>query len=304
MDIFNRFKNAFSVLLVTAMFVAVLVLPMSSYALTLPFFGKIELGGGDETDQTENNVTLESVYNYRPSPQYYNSGLDVIEIRSLLVNATEESTTGQYEVKIYRFSELWDTKTHDITYLERTNYIEGQPKDETMTFTEEQLINIVHSTARCGDNITSTQTYEPPCYHDPNPEDENHPFGGFLLENKPVYVNISDEYTLAKNERTVYTANWTPEVCGYFQIVVQPFGYQKEADEEGSQVKEAYVRVRGCENGQILENGVVSGVSASAEDVNALPGTSAGFAGLLVPGLGLVLGGILMHVGSRSFKLR
>ncbi len=269
--------------------------PSHANALTLPFLGRIDFGGSDSENEYVNKLTLESIYGYRPSPQYYNAQLDTVEIQSLIVNNENEVTTGQFETKIYKIIELWDTKTHEIPYADRQVYIEGQPRNEAMVFSEEQLRNIVYSHSRCGDDA--------PCYHDTNPNDENHPYGGVVLERKPVFVDISEEFTLEKNGRVVYTASWISEQCGYFMVKIQPFGYQSE-DGEDANVKAAFVRTRGCEDGQILENGMVSGVTTTGSSLgaNSLPGTSAGFLAFIVPGFGLIIGGTLMHLGTRGFK--
>lgn len=285
-----------SVLIFGVLFGAViLVSSRQANAPTLPFLGRISLGGSDDEARLTNTLTLESVYGYRPSPQYYNAQLDTVEIRALVVNEANEVTTGQFETKIYKISELWDTKTHEVSYAERTDYIEAQPRNEIMAFSEEQLANIIYSHDRCGDDM--------PCYHDTNPDDGDNPYGGVIWEDKPVFVNISEELTLEKNGRAVYTASWTPEQCGYFMVKVQQFGYQDENGEDPN-VKVAFVRTRGCEDGRILENGMVSGVATTGDSLGTdiLPGTSAGFLAFVVPGLGLIVGGVLMHLGTRGYR--
>lgn len=265
-------------------------------ALTLPLIGKVEIGS--DAAQDENNLTLDVIFGYRSSPQYYNVNLDTIDISALIVNNGGNEASGQFEIKFYRFIELWNTKTNTISYEDRTAYVNGQPKDENMTFTEEQLIDIVHSAERCDSANPQDSIYQPPCYHDLNPDDNNNPYGGFVLDSKPIHVIISDPLTVQPGEATTYVGSWIPTECGYFQVIVQPFGYTQEEGEEDIQSREAYIRVKGCDDGEIIEPTPGEVLATNNED--GLPATSVGFLALVVPAAGLILGGALIHTGTRK----
>ncbi|MCA9397832.1 hypothetical protein KC573_03305, partial [candidate division WWE3 bacterium] len=248
------------------------------------------------TDQ-ENayNFEIKPFFFYCSAPQYYNVNLETVELRTLIVNPTESSTSEQVEIKAYLFTELWDTRTHGIMYDQRTQFINGQPKDSTNVFSEEELRAIV--------NQSCTDDSEQTCYNEQNPNDNNNTFGGFQLEEKPSFVDISDPIELTQNERYTYIINWTPTECGYYQIVVQPFGYTEA--EEKRLVQDAYIRVIGCDTGEIIDNGVVEGVSDDhgSSDPRELPGTASGLWIFIMPAIGVLIGGFLMQVSLRSIKI-
>ncbi|MCA9390575.1 hypothetical protein KC571_04175 [candidate division WWE3 bacterium] len=268
----------------------------------LPLVGRVDVDGSSDLAQTLNDVTINSLYGYRSSPQFYNAGLDQVQLQALISNDSNEAITQQFEAKIYRFTELWDTKTHPIPYQERQKYISAEPTDESYVFSETNLLNIVNSEERC-ESDNEFKSYSGPCYHDNNPDNEGHTFGGYALDSKPTYVQISEEFTIASNERAIFTVNWNPEQCGYYQVIVQPFGYQASDSNDVSQ--EAYIRVKGCDEGELLDTGGItegfeSGDLAGAAD---LPGTASGWEWFILPGLGLILGGLLMHTGSRDWYI-
>lgn len=266
----------------------------------IPSVGKASLNNQDGENLANVTPVLEifDVFGYRSSPQYYNVGLDQVDIKAIVNNNTNQTTTERFELKVYKFNELWDTKNHAITYDQRAAYVNAAPKQEMHAFTEEELRNIVDSRARCRGE-SGENSYTAPCYHDTNPEDNNHSYGGYVLQSKPIHVQISDDIQVEANNRQTVDMSWKPQTCGYFQIVFRSFGLQADDPALAYQDK-AYVRVRGCDTGTILENGAVA---ASVATNGTLPGTALGWEWFFIPGFGLILGGIMIHLGTRNFSI-
>lgn len=271
----------------------------TAHALELPFFGKVTFGNNSTT---QNTSSLDVLFGYRSSPQFYTANQDTVEVRALVVNNEDNAQTGRYETKIYRVSSLWNTSSHTITYDQRFDYVNAEPEDELFTFGEGTLRDLFLDSYDC------TLREDEFCHQNGNPDDADNPYGGMVIDAKPVFVSIGEDLTLAAGERVNIATQWKPEHCGYYRIVVQPFGYQEVLGTD-NKARDAYIRVKGCEEGDILDYGVVArqapetgigGVLADTTDIAHLPQTNSGIILYFIPIFGLILGGILMTRGTNG----
>lgn len=285
-------------LLALSFFTFLQITSQTTYALELPFFGKIPFGN---TASDKNLLSLDVLFGYRSSPQYYTTNQDTVEIRALVVNNENSTQTAKYETKIYRVASAWNSKDHSISYDMRFDYINAEPKDDALTLGEGMLRELFLDSQGCD---VRTDEF---CYQQTNLEDSDNPYGGITLDAKPVFATIGEEITLASGERTNISTQWKPEHCGYYRIVMKPFGYTEEFGEE-NKARDAYIRVKGCEDGEILDYGAVAiisqapetavgGVLGSISEIEHLPHTNIGILGYLTPIFGLMLGGTLMTRG-------
>lgn len=263
----------------------------SIYAVNIPFVGEVSIG---TPNLEENPIRADVLFGYRPSPQTYSLS-DTVEFRTLVVNNSPDPHANTFELKVYKVTELWNSTMHGISYDQRTAYINGQPDSEIKAVSEDTLRTMYYDTKDCA------LIAEEFCYQTSNPEDGDYPYGGVVLGTKPIYVHITDEIALAPNERTNLKLSWQPQNCGYYRVVVQPFGYQEELGEE-NQTRDAFVRVKGCEEGQILDGVSTSkgGTTLGEHMVNGLPATSSGIVMYLLPAVGLLIGGIMIHRGMKG----
>jgi len=246
-------------------------------------------------------LNLDVLFGYRSSPQFYTAQEDTVDIRALVVNNEGEPYVGKYETKIYHVSSVWNSKNHSVSYDQRYDYVNAEPVDESLTLGEGTLRELFLDTQNC--DIRTDEF----CYQHANPEDSDNPYGGITFDTKPVFVMIGEEITLASGERTNISTQWKPEHCGYYRILVKPFGYTEEFG-EGNKARDAYIRVKGCEDGEILDYGAVAiisqapetavgGVLGSISEIEHLPHTNIGILSYLAPIFGLMLGGALMTRG-------
>lgn len=271
----------------------------TAHALELPFFGKVTFGNNSTTPNT---LRLDVLFGYRSSPQFYTANQDTVEARALVVNNENNAQTGTYETKIYRVSSLWNSRSHTITYDQRFDYVDAEPEDESFAFGEGTLRDLFLDSYDCA--LREDEF----CYQNNNPDDADRPYGGIVIDAKPVFVSIGEDVTLGARERVNIATQWKPEHCGYYRVVVQPFGYQEVLGTD-NKARDAYIRVKGCEEGDILDYGAVArqapetgigGVLGDTTDIEHLPQTNSGIIPYLFPIFGLMLGGILMTRGTNG----
>lgn len=255
------------------------------YAIEVPFFS-------DLFPSIQPHVQIDTAYGYRQSPDYYNVNLEEVVIRLIVTNPSDVSLQEQLEMRIYRVTELWDTLGHDLSYDERFSTAIGLANDEERLFTSSELFAIDESMLHCqpANGVT--------CFHEEDP-DTGKPYAGIILYEKPEYVAVGNTLALEPVGQSDTMFDWIPRSCGYFRFEVRPYGYQPEQNVIDSHVEYGFIRVSGCDEGDVRVNGVstVNPNASMSETPENLPYTATGSFDSFKAVLGMMVGGVLMSIG-------